>query len=62
MVHKKLTEEFKKHITKALGEYPLDDLKVAADHYEKMFHDTEYTFCEYKWGIHEFLSREDPDF
>ena len=59
IVHKELTDEFKKDIQKVLSETTADEIKKAMDHYAEMFHDKGYEFCNYKWGIHEFLTRKE---
>jgi len=57
--HKQLTAEFYTNISKALSFVSLEELKSSAEHYSIMFHDNKYKFCDYKWGIHEFLTREE---
>lgn len=59
IAHKELTDEFKKDILKALSETSVAEIKKAIDHYAEMYHDQGYEFCNYKWGIHEFLTRKE---
>ncbi len=59
LVHKTLTSEHVSDIAKALKLHTPEELKLAMDHYATMFHDSAYEFCSYKWGIHEFLTREE---
>ena len=59
IVHKELTDEFKKDIQKVLSETTADEIKKSMNHYAEMFHDKGYEFCNYKWGIHEFLTRKE---
>lgn len=57
--HKKLTKEFEKDIKRALAESTAEEVKGAIDHYATMYHDQLYEYCNYKWGIHEFLTRRE---
>lgn len=59
IVHKKLTDEFKKDIDKALKQSSPEEIIKAIDHYAEAFNDPAYEYCKYKWGIHEFLTRKE---
>ena len=59
IVHKKLTDEFKKDIDKALKQSSPEEIIKVIDHYAEAFNDPAYEYCKYKWGIHEFLTRKE---
>lgn len=59
IVHKLLTDEFKKDIDKALKESTQEEILKAIDHYAEAYHDPAYEYCSYKWGIHELLTRKE---
>ena len=59
IVHKKLTDEFKKDIDKALKESTQEEILKTINHYAEAYHDPSYEYCSYKWGIHEFLTRKE---
>lgn len=57
--HKKLTEEMKKDINKALKEHTEEEIKKAIDRYAEAYHDSSYEYCKYLWSIHEFMTRKE---
>lgn len=57
--HSKLKDEFESDIKKALKENNIEDIKNSIDRYSIMYHDKKYEYCNYKWGIHEFLTRKE---
>lgn len=59
--HRSLNNDIKKAIDKALKEYSVEEIKEAIDNYSTMYHDKEYTWCSYQWGLNEFLLRSDKD-
>jgi ABC-type antimicrobial peptide transport system permease subunit len=59
IVHKKLTDEFKKDIDKVLKESTQEEILKTMNHYAEAYHDPSYEYCSYKWGIHEFLTRKE---
>lgn len=58
--HKKLSYGIKKAIDKTLKEYTQEEIIQAIDNYGAMFN-SDYKFCDYKWGLDEFLVRTDKD-
>jgi predicted phage replisome organizer len=57
--HHQVTVEIKADINKALKKSPKDEILKAIERYGTMFHDKSYYLCQYKWGIHEFLTRKE---
>lgn len=58
VVHKKITNNFHIAIKRALSLYPIEDIKIAIDHYTTMYNDASYSYCDYRWTIEKFL--DDP--
>ena len=58
--HRELNQEFRKAIEKALKTYSENEIIQAIDNYGAMFN-SDYKFCDYKWGLDEFLVRTDKD-
>jgi predicted phage replisome organizer len=56
--HKKLTDKIKTKINTCLKQYSKDDIKLAIERYDIMLNDTSYKYCNYKWGLIDFLGRE----
>ncbi|WP_291651327.1 hypothetical protein [Clostridium sp.] len=59
--HRALTNEMKKAIDKALKEYSKDEILEAINNYGDMYNDLNYQWCNYQWGLNEFLVRKDKD-
>lgn len=59
--HRSLTNEMKKAIDKTLKEYSKDELLEAINNYGVMYNDPNYKWCNYQWGLNEFLIRKDKD-
>jgi len=59
--HRALTSEMKKAINKALKEYSKDEILEAINNYGDMYNDSNYQWCNYQWGLNEFLVRKDKD-
>lgn len=57
--HHQITAEIKADINKTLKKAPIDEILKAIERYGTMFHDDTYYLCQYKWGIHEFLTRKE---
>ncbi|MCR1167340.1 helix-turn-helix domain-containing protein [Clostridium botulinum] len=55
--HKNLTVVMKKNIDKILKKYSIDDIVLAINRYCEMYK-SEYPYCNYKWTLNEFLTRE----
>jgi hypothetical protein len=56
--HKDLTPEMVSTIDKALAKHSADEIETAIQRYAKMLKDQSYQFCQYKWTLINFLSRE----
>ncbi|WP_294363539.1 hypothetical protein [uncultured Clostridium sp.] len=59
--HRSLTNEMKKSIDKTLKDYSKDELLEAINNYGDMYNDSNYQWCNYQWGLNEFLVRKDKD-
>ena len=59
--HRTLTSEMKKNIDKTLKEYSKDEILEAINNYGDMYNDLNYQWCNYQWGLNEFLVRRDKD-
>lgn len=59
--HRSLTNEMKKAIDKTLKEYSKDEVLEAINNYGVMYNDPNYKWCNYQWGLNEFLIRKDKD-
>ncbi len=59
--HRALTGEMKKAIDKTLKEYSKDEILQAINNYSVMYNDSTYQWCNYQWGLNEFLIRKDKD-
>lgn len=59
--HIQLTTKMKKAIDKALKEYTKEDILEAINNYSVMYHDKDYEYCTYQWGLDEFLIKTDKD-
>ncbi|WP_051196014.1 helix-turn-helix domain-containing protein [Clostridium paraputrificum] len=59
--HRTLTSEMKKNIDKTLKEYSKDEILEAINNYGDMYNDLNYQWCNYQWGLDEFLVRRDKD-
>lgn len=57
IVHKKLTEDVKKAITKRLKEYSVEELCSVISNYAEILNGQEYGLWTYKWTLFEFMSR-----
>ena len=58
IVHKELTNNINKAITKALEIYTEEEIKEYIDRYDKVLKDQTW-FFNYKWTLTEFLNRKD---
>lgn len=59
--HRSLTNDIKNAIDRTLKEYSQDQLIEAINNYSVMYNDKSYKWCNYQWGLHEFLLRKDKD-
>lgn len=59
--HRSLTNEMKRSIDKALKDYSKDEILEAINNYGDMYNDSNYQWCNYQWGLNEFLVRKDKD-
>lgn len=57
IIHRELTEEIQKSISKALKKYSVEELKTYIDRYDKVIKDNRY-FFDYKWGLKDLLDRK----
>lgn len=55
--HRKLTNEIKQAITKAIKSSTEEELILAIKRYSEMYH-SDYEFCNYKWTLKDFLTRQ----
>lgn len=54
--HRKLVDRIKRSINGALGDYSLDEVKLAIDNYHVILTDDRY-YWTHAWGLKEFLQR-----
>ena len=59
--HRRLTNEMKKAIDKAIKDYSESEILEAINNYSVMYNDSTYQWCNYQWGLNEFLVRKDKD-
>ncbi|MFW2502382.1 hypothetical protein [Clostridium diolis] len=59
--HRSLTNDIKKAIDKTLKEFTKDEILEAINNYSVMYNDKSYKWCDYQWGLQEFLLRKDKD-
>ena len=59
--HRNLTNEMKKAIDKAIKDYSESEILEAINNYGDMYNDSAYQWCNYQWGLNEFLVRKDKD-
>ena len=57
IIHRELTDKLKGHINAKFENYTLEEICEAIDNYDTVLKGDEY-FFSYKWGLGEFLSRE----
>jgi len=58
IVHKNLTDKMEKAIDKALKTNTEEEVKTAMERFAIMLKDECYKYCNYKWTLDEFLSRD----
>ena len=51
----------KKAIDKAIKDYSESEILEAINNYGDMYNDSAYQWCNYQWGLNEFLVRKDKD-
>jgi len=56
IVHKKITQNFRKAINRALKEYSSDEIKTSITNYGEILHGEQY-YWDYTWSLDEFLVR-----
>lgn len=56
--HKELTPDIVNVLNKVLRKHSADEIETAIQRYAKMLKDQSYQFCQYKWTLINFLSRE----
>lgn len=63
IIHKELTEDIQKSITKSLNKYDLGIILLAISRYSKIYNDAGYYF-NHKWNLIKFLTQKNciPDF
>ena len=59
--HRSLTNEMKKAIDKTIKDYSESEILEAISNYSVMYNDSAYQWCNYQWGLNEFLVRKDKD-
>ena len=59
--HRSLTNEMKGAIDKAIKDYSESEILEAINNYSVMYNDSAYQWCNYQWGLNEFLVRKDKD-
>ena len=59
--HRSLTNNIKKAIDKTLKEYSVAEIEQAINNYSIMYHDKNYEWCSYQWGLDEFLLKTNKD-
>lgn len=58
--HREISPTIKKAIDKAMKEYSKDEILEAINNYGEMLN-SDYEYCNYKWGLDEFLVKTDKD-
>lgn len=59
--HRNLTKEMKQAIDKAIKDYSENEILEAINNYSVMYNDSAYQWCNYQWGLNQFLVRKDKD-
>lgn len=59
--HRNLTKEMKQAIDKTIKDYSESEILEAISNYSVMYNDSAYQWCNYQWGLNEFLVRKDKD-